>query len=96
MKKTKVDELNFELYKECIKDNVNYDVVKDLLKQGADPWREINHNLMNGRVLSKIIYERSYDYDNDDTMCKLFKIFLDNGMVVRSDSIVNQMIHIIL
>ena len=87
MKKTKVDELNFELYKECIKDNVNYDVVKDLLNKGADPWREINHNLMNGRVLSKIIYERSYDYDNDDTMCKLFKIFLDNGMVVRDDSV---------
>ncbi len=87
MIKTKVDELNFELYKECIKDNVNYDVVKDLLKQGADPWREINHNLMSRRVLSRIMYEREYDYDNDDTICKLFKIFLDNGMVVRSDSV---------
>lgn len=89
MEKGKVDELNYELYVECIKDNVNYDVVRDLLNKGANPLLEIKHKYMNGRVLSYIVWEREFDYDNDDTLVELFRIFLENGMSIKSSEDAN-------
>ena len=75
-------ELNKRLYEECYKNNINYEIVEELLKQGADPlggteicgWDLLIH------IYGEIVAD-SQDTNSVD-LPKLTELFLEYGMDV--------------
>lgn len=79
--------LNKRLYEECYKDEIDFDAVEALLKQGADPlgptqggkWNELEH-----------IYEEIISYtipDDRKHLPRLTELFLKYGMDVDHPSV---------
>lgn len=75
-------ELNKKLYEECSKDNIDYDIVEELLKNGADPlggtavcgWDLLEH--IYGELVSDSKFSDSID------LPRITELFLKYGMDV--------------
>lgn len=81
-KERKQMDLNKKLIEACLQDNVNFDEVKLLLKQGADPIGYYGENGLN--VLRQIIGVRgTFDKEDNTTVYDLIKLFLDYGMNIN-------------
>ena len=73
-------ELNKRLYDECLKENIGFALVEELLKQGADPlgatqggeWNELEH------VYGEIVSET--DRDAGEQLPRITELFLRYGM----------------
>ena len=76
--------LNEKLYKECVKEKVDFGIVKDLLKKGAQPLGLYDVDEV---VLNRIIYERSYDEDDNSLLYEIIKLFLDSGMEIKRENL---------
>ena len=80
-------ELNNRLYDECSKENIDFEVVEDLLKQGADPLgatAEYGWGLME-HVYDEIVCDSQ---DNDSIyLPKLTELFLKYGMDIDNPRI---------
>ena len=75
-------DLNKKLIEACLQDDVNFEEVKLLLKQGADPIGYYNENGLN--VLRQIIGVRgTFDKEDNTTVYDLIKLFLDYGMNIN-------------
>ncbi len=80
-------ELNKKLYEECSKDNIDFNVVEDLLNQGADSlgataaygWDLLEH------IYSELVFA-SQDWDNAN-LPEITRIFLKHGMNVDNSRI---------
>ena len=73
-KERKQMDLNKKLIEACLQDNVNFDEVKLLLKQGADPIGYYGENGLN--VLRQIIGVRgTFDKEDNTTVYDLIKLF---------------------
>ena len=80
-------ELNKKLKEECSKDNIDYTIVEELLKQGADPlggteiggWDLLEH------VYGELV-EDSYD-SNSINLPKITEVFLKYGMNIDNPRI---------
>lgn len=75
-------QLNTKLYHELFKENIDYDLIIKLLKEGADPLGPLEDD-EESCVLEELIWE-SYDEDSEIGMYwklpKLVNIFIENGM----------------
>ena len=75
-------ELNKRLYDECLKENIDFALVEELLKKGADPlgptqggnWGELEH------VYGEIISETNFE--GGDCLPQITELFLKYGMDV--------------
>lgn len=81
-------ELNKRLLAECSKENIDFDLVEELLKQGADP---LGATEVYGWGLLEHVYEElvmnSYDDIGSINLPKITEVFLKNGMDIASPRI---------
>ncbi len=77
-------ELNKLLYDECIKKELNFDKINELISKGANPLGFCKE--YEGIVYDGIIY--SLIDDNYQNLFKITKCFLENGMKIENASLV--------
>lgn len=80
--------LKNEVYNECLKDEVNYTLVEELIQKGADSFDE-EDNYYGHTLFDAMIIERELDDDNDMTLVEILKIFLKYGRLKKYDTLLD-------
>ena len=81
------NELNLMLLNACTSDPIDYDLIEDLLKRGAEPLGEVNDDGSQNNLYDEIV---DILYDNNDTpedFYKITELFIRYGMDISKPSV---------
>ena len=78
--------LNRRLYEECAKKDIDYAVVEELLKQGADPLGLMQNSAFEYESVYGLIVSEAFDEQGED-LIRLTELFLKYGMDIDNPRI---------
>ncbi len=85
-------ELNKELLEECLKENVNFDIIKELLNEGANPLGRIDDKYDDEFLFDELLCECQDEIT--PPLSTITKLFLYNGMDIEKANNIDNCDHL--